>query len=314
MSEFLAWRFIDSGQCRASHNMAIDEAVALFVRRGDVPPTLRLYGWDTASLSLGYFQKTDGIDTDYCRQHDIPVVRRPTGGRAVLHDDELTYSFSVRTDHAPFSEDLLTSYCQISRAFMRALEKMHINAYARQEREKGTVLAQSPLCFQASSYGEIRIDQKKLIGSAQKRWPGCLLQQGSIPYRHNHLVLRNIFGEAQTAALGQITVALKEVQPRLSEGMLKHSITASFEEVFAVRLVRAHLTDEEILLAEHLAQKKYSRDHWTLRREDREKACQELVQTSSSPGQKNRQRERPRTRARDNPAQWTTGSARGEKV
>ncbi len=314
MSEFLEWRFIDSGSRGASHNMAIDEAIARFVRRGDVPPTLRLYGWNTASLSVGYFQKTAGIDTDYCRQHDIPVVRRPTGGRAVLHDDELTYSFSVRTDRAPFSQGLLTSYRQISTAFMRALEKMHIIAYARQEREKGAVLARSPLCFRASSYGEIRIDHKKLIGSAQKRWPDCLLQQGSIPYRHNHPVLRKIFGEAQTAALRQMSVALKEVQPRLSEGMLKHSITAAFEEVFAVRLVRAHLTEEEILLAEYLAQKKYSQDHWTPQREAREVACQELVQISSSPDQRNRRRERPGTQARDNPAQWTTGSAGGEKV
>lgn len=92
------WRLIDSGPCDASYNMALDEAIAVFVRRGRSCPALRLYGWETPSVSLGSFQKLDDIDEEYCSHENIPVVRRPTGGRAVLHGDELTYSFSSKNE------------------------------------------------------------------------------------------------------------------------------------------------------------------------------------------------------------------------
>jgi lipoate-protein ligase A len=90
------WRLIDSGPGDAFYNMALDEAIATGVRKGAAAPTLRLYGWDRPSLTLGCFQKTADINIEYCRSHDIPVVRRPTGGRAILHGDELTYSLSAK--------------------------------------------------------------------------------------------------------------------------------------------------------------------------------------------------------------------------
>lgn len=246
--------------------MALDEAVAAFVRKADVPPTVRLYGWDTASLSLGYFQKTSGMNADYCALHNIPIVRRPTGGRAILHEKELTYSFSVRTDEPPFSKSLLDSYQQISRVFIRAFKKMHIPAYASQEREQGKVLTRSPLCFRSSSYGEIRIGHKKVVGSAQKRWPHGLLQQGSIPFRMNHGALRQIFGQGEADILKNVTAELQEIQPGLSEAALKEAITGSFEQVFGIRLVRSRPTPDETLLAERLEQQKYSQDQWNLRK------------------------------------------------
>jgi lipoate-protein ligase A len=96
------WRFIDTGLCTASYNMALDEAIATAVKRGNSPPTLRLYGWDRPSVSVGYFQNVCDIDSDYCIKKGIPIVRRPTGGRAILHDGEITYSFSVKTDTGVF--------------------------------------------------------------------------------------------------------------------------------------------------------------------------------------------------------------------
>jgi lipoate-protein ligase A len=246
--------------------MALDEAIAVSVRKTGVPPTLRLYGWDRASLSLGYFQKTSGVNTDYCARHDIPIVRRPTGGRAILHEKEITYSVSVRTDVPAFSKSLLESYQQISRVFIRAFKKMHIPAYARQEREQGKVLTGSPLCFRSSSYGEIRIGRKKVVGSAQRRWPHGLLQQGSIPIRVNHGALRQIFGQGEADTLKDGIGALQEIQPGLSEAALKEAIAESFEQEFGIRLVRSHPTPDETLLAERLEEQKYSQDQWNLRR------------------------------------------------
>ena len=93
------WRLINSGTGSASYNMALDEAIAISVRKGGSPPTLRLYSWDMPSVTLGCFQKIRDIDIEYCRDASIPVVRRPTGGRAILHNKELTYSFSAKTDN-----------------------------------------------------------------------------------------------------------------------------------------------------------------------------------------------------------------------
>jgi len=108
------WRFIDTGPCSAAYNMALDEAIAIVVRKDNAPPTLRLYGWDMLSVSIGCFQKISDVDIAYCIEKHIPVVRRPTGGRAILHSNEITYSFSVKTTHRLFSKGLLDSYKKIS--------------------------------------------------------------------------------------------------------------------------------------------------------------------------------------------------------
>jgi lipoate-protein ligase A len=259
------WRLIDSGPCSASHNMAIDEAIATLVRKDCLPPALRLYGWDRPSVSLGCFQRASDIDVGYCEAEDIPVVRRPTGGRAILHDDELTYSFSAGTDRGPFSKGLLDSYKKISAALHLALKKVGVSAESKSQREKGRVLAGSPLCFQSSSYGEILICNKKVVGSAQKRWDDGLLQQGSIPYSYDGERVRRIFGEGRYTALRECAVGLKEVLPHLDDAKFREIISASFEEAFGISLVPAHPSQEESALALELERKKYLLARWNFR-------------------------------------------------
>ncbi|MEW6108526.1 MAG: lipoate--protein ligase family protein [Nitrospirota bacterium] len=259
------WRLIDSGPCRASYNMALDEAIATYVRKGESPPTLRLYAWDMPSLSLGCFQKVSGIDAGYCSEKKIPIVRRPTGGRAILHDDELTYSFSVGTDNDLFSKGILDSYRKISVAFSLAFGKIGIYAESKKQRERGGVLTKSPLCFQSSSFGEILIDNKKAVGSAQKRWNDGLLQQGSIPYLYNAEVMCNIFRTAKTSSLRDCMVGLKEVLPGLKEDEFRKQISASFEETFEVRLVPDRPSQEEVLLAKEFEDRKYLQGSWNFR-------------------------------------------------
>jgi len=245
--------------------MALDEAIATEVRRGAAPPTLRLYGWDRPALTLGCFQKTSGINVEYCRSQDIPVVRRPTGGRAILHGDELTYSFSAGTDRGAFSHGLLDSYKRISKAFSIAFRKIGVTASPKKEREKGRVLSRSPLCFQSSSFGEILTDNKKLLGSAQKRWTNGLLQQGSVPYLSQEEKMAGIFGAEKTAALRDCMKALKEILPLLDEDAFRKAVVSSFEEAFGIRLLQSAPLLEESLLAEELLQRKYLQDHWNLR-------------------------------------------------
>lgn len=260
------WRLIDKGLFTASYNMALDEAIATIIRKGGLPPALRLYGWDRPSLSLGCFQRISDVNIDYCGAKDIPIVRRPTGGRAILHGDELTYSFSARImGRDPFSKGLLDSYKKIGEAFHLAFRKIGVATETKAEREKGRVLAGSPLCFQTSSYGEILIGNKKIVGSAQKRWDDGLLQQGSIPYSYDEERIRNIFGEERYTALRDCTVGLREVLPEFDEGQFREIIISSFEEVFGISFVPALPSREESALARELEREKYLLPRWNSR-------------------------------------------------
>ena len=259
------WRLIDSGPCDAFYNMALDEALATEVRKGAAPPTLRLYGWDRPSLTLGCFQETADINIEYCRSHNIPIVRRPTGGRAILHGDELTYSFSAKTDSGPFSHGLLDSYRRISTAFSMALKKIGVSAESKKKREKDRVLGRSPLCFQSSSYGELLLENKKLVGSAQKRWSDGLLQQGSIPYLSHDEELKGIFGAEKTVSLTNCMKALRDALPLLDEEGFRKAVVSSFEEAFGVRLLLSAPSQEESLLAGELQRRKYLQTDWNFR-------------------------------------------------
>jgi len=260
MSEI--WRLIDSGPCSAAFSMALDEAISRHVREKNQPPTLRFYGWDRPSVSLGRFQKSSDIDLEYCREKNIPVVRRPTGGRAILHGDELTYSFAVRTDTGPFNCGLLESYRLLSEAFLSAFRNAGISAESKERREKGRVLTGSPLCFRTSSYKEILSNNNKLIGSAQRRWKDGLLQQGSIPLSYDRESVRRVFRicspDIQMAGLNESGNAA-EIQ------VLKRLLSEAFEEIFSVSLQASHPSEEELLLAVELQEQKYFQGSWNLR-------------------------------------------------
>ncbi len=258
------WRFIDTGPCRAAYNMALDEAIAREVRKDNAPPTLRLYGWDMPSVSFGCFQKISEVDLDYCKGNNIPIIRRPTGGRAILHNHELTYSFSVKTAQEPFSKGLLDSYRKISKALSLSLSRVGFSPESKLIRE--TRHSKSPLCFQSISYSEISIDRRKVIGSAQKRWPDGLLQQGSIPYTIEESEMQKIFKLESPQGIREAMVGLKDVFPDLNPDTLKEAIKSSFEETFNVRLIPSPLSRKEVLLAQELEAQRYLTPEWNFQR------------------------------------------------
>jgi lipoate-protein ligase A len=254
-----SWRFIESGPCDAAYNMALDEAIASAVRTGEAPPTLRFYGWRRPSVSLGSFQKVTDIDIGYCDTHDVQVVRRPTGGRGLLHGDELTYSFSSKNEGL-FSRGLLESYMHISSAFSSGLEKLGLSVKMKARRETAGNLAKSPLCFQSISYGELTVNGKKLIGSAQKRWGEGFLQQGSIPFQVDYVELASVFkGIAPYAAFA----GLRELVPDLDSEEFKKNLVESFETLFDVSLLQSQLSDQELEQAHYLCLEKYRNLLWT---------------------------------------------------
>ena len=259
------WRFIDSGPCTASYNMALDEAISISVRKGVAPPTLRLYGWDRPSVSLGSFQKATDINEQFCLDNEIPVVRRPTGGRGIFHGSELTYSFSSKNEGF-FSGGLLDSYRRLSTAFKSALEMLGLDVAMKKERESGTTLSRTALCFRSTSYGEISFQGRKLIGSAQKRWKDGLLQQGSLPYAIDEEGTKKVFNLSHDAQVKDRMIGLRDLLPGLDTGKFRETIRVSFEKTFGIRFLCSGPSPEEERLARELETQKYRPPHWNLHR------------------------------------------------
>ena len=164
-----------------AHNMAVDSAIAGAVGAGRQPATLRLYGWRPFCLSLGYGQRAREADTAALRQRGWGLVRRPTGGKAILHGDELTYSLCLPQDHPLASGDIVESYRRLSAGLLRALDLLGLSARANPAREHARSEPDGPVCFLQPSHYEILVDGRKLIGSAQLRRKGVMLQHGTLP-------------------------------------------------------------------------------------------------------------------------------------
>jgi len=178
------WRLILDPPLTGRENMEKDLELMGDVSRGDSPPILRLYRWSPPAVSLGYFQdQEEVVDLKACREAGIDVVRRPTGGRAVLHDHELTYSIIVPEVH-PFINNggVMDAYRAISRGIVTAFNLLNITASLTPEIKGQGGLAPGS-CFDTPSAYEIQVEGKKVVGSAQLRRDGIVLQHGAIIYK-----------------------------------------------------------------------------------------------------------------------------------
>ena len=267
----MEWRLLDSGVNNAFYNMAIDEAVMKASRAALIPPTIRFYQWSPPGLSLGYFQQT-GKEVDWlaCRGYNVDVVRRLTGGRAILHDDELTYSIVLNEDSGILPENVLESYRVISEGIIGALRSLGIEAELKSPRAgQGAPRGFSAACFDAPSWYEVVVEDKKLVGSAQVRRQGVILQHGSIPFTvdADQLFAVLIFpNEGVRDRLKESflkkAIAVKQISPSIAIEDLKKSLVKSWERCFAIKLVSGQLIAEEREWVEELVASKYSQESW----------------------------------------------------
>ena len=174
------WRLIMSGLADGPSNMAVDEAITEAVAAGENPPSLRFYGWQPACLSLGYRQPWTVVDTERCVAAGWDVVRRPTGGRAILHVDELTYSVIAPAGDPRVKGGILESYRRLSEALADGLIMLGL-ASAEAPPDPGTTLPAGLVCFDGPSNYEISHKGRKLVGSAQVRKKNVVLQHGTLP-------------------------------------------------------------------------------------------------------------------------------------
>ncbi len=184
MAELLILR---EGDRSGRYNMARDLALADLVR-SDGQPRLRLYGWSRPTLSLGYGQNPDAFSPDLLGEMGVDLVRRPTGGKAVLHQDEVTYAFIVPTEDLP--GDVRSTYLEIARPLLAALRSLGADVgLAGDPGQPG----RDENCFQQPSWYEIEAGGRKLLGSAQVRHLGVLLQHGALPLSLDYGLWARIF-------------------------------------------------------------------------------------------------------------------------
>jgi lipoate-protein ligase A len=254
--------------------MALDEALLLMQEAGVAPPTLRVYGWSTPTLSLGYAQHTlHEVDLAACHKHGVTVMRRPTGGRAVLHDQEVTYSVVLPTTLPTSSGALTEDYRRLGMALAAALRHLGLDVRLarphRQAHPQHSVA--SPACFAALSRYELSVASKKIVGSAQKRLSHALLQHGSIPLwldRQRLFACLQVPPEQRAALIQEAyttMVAVNEVVPApVSAAVLHDALRLGFTSTLGIELLEASILPEEWRLARELRQSKYATTTWSL--------------------------------------------------
>ncbi|MGF3103620.1 lipoate--protein ligase family protein [Rossellomorea sp. DUT-2] len=273
------WRFIDSGNCSPSYNMALDEALLDWHSEGKIPPTIRFYGWDPATLSIGYFQKVEKeINLDAVKEHSLGFVRRPTGGRGVLHEHELTYSVIVSEEHPEMPKTVTEAYRVISEGILKGFQGLGLEAYfavpkTAEERE-GLKNPRSAVCFDAPSWYELVVEGRKVAGSAQTRQKGVILQHGSILLDLDEDKLFSLFNypsdrvkERMQRAFKNKAVAMNEISSEsVTMDMAKEAFKKGFEEGLNIHLEPYELSEEETQYVVDLAKSRYESDDWNFKR------------------------------------------------
>jgi lipoate-protein ligase A len=265
------WRLLVTPPAHGAWNMAVDEAVLEFAGRGDSLPTLRLYAWEPPCLSLGYAQPFSDVDLPRLQARGWELVRRPTGGRAVLHTDELTYSVMGPLDEPHLAGSLLETYNRLAQALVEALHLIVLPVEI-QERVTGPGTKNtSPVCFEVPSTYEITVDGKKLVGSAQARRKDGILQHGSLPLSGDLARIVQVLAFPDEQARSRAAARLLE-RATTVESALGHPVSwqeaaqafeSAFRSVLRLDLQPIELSPKESARAEVLVSRKYGHPDWT---------------------------------------------------
>ncbi len=272
------WRFIDSGYGDAYSNMAMDEALLLSAIEGHGRPTLRFYGWHPAAVSIGYAQDVNGaVNLAACKKRGLPLIRRPTGGRGVLHQKELTYALVAPQDFFP-DGGVLPTYRIIAEGLVQGLRRLGVAGCLTTPRTRTSPGTRgqngAAACFLASSWYEITVEGRKLIGSAQRRLKGYILQHGSILRAADYEAILELFPAPNAGSSIKLKERIRNKITSLGELLdrelpleyLKQQLREGFAQALAVEFVADEPTAYERQLARRLYEQKYSTPLWNFKR------------------------------------------------
>ena len=253
------FRLLETGFHPAVFNMGLDEAILDSVSQGLCLPTLRFYGWDPPAVSLGYFQGLqEEIDIEACRAFGIDAVRRITGGGAVFHHHEVTYSIVIPLEHPLARASIIDSYRLLLAGIIEGLAELGIQA-------------------EFAPINDIVSAGKKISGNAQTRKNGCILQHGTIIVEVDVDLMFSILRVPQEKTKGKL---IEDIKSRVTSIRRCLSVpdSVSFEELFSTTIAalekgfaralnlsyeRSEPTDLELQNAERLAREKFSNYQWT---------------------------------------------------
>jgi lipoate-protein ligase A len=280
------WRLIKDSYHNGFINMAVDEAIMIAHKNGLVPPTIRFYQWSPPAVSLGYFQDLKKeINVKVCQDIGIDIVRRPTGGKAVLHDQELTYSFIIKENDPLVNDSILETYKKISGGIIRGLSYLGIKAElvplrgklenhlsGRSDKARIHHLDFKSICFSIPSQYEVQVEGKKMVGSAQVRKGGVVLQHGSLLIKLEKDKLFSVFNFPSDQIREKLkskfkATSLEEILKRkIDFSELSNILPRGFEEEFRVKLVESKLTEPEENISKDLLENKYLTYEWNYKR------------------------------------------------
>jgi lipoyl(octanoyl) transferase len=277
------WRLLITPPAPGAWNMAVDEAIATHAGRGDGPPTLRFYQWQPACVSLGRHQPLADIDLDRCAALGYDIVRRPTGGRAILHTDELTYSVAGPQGNPILAGAVLDSYLRLSQGLLAGLAQLGLRVAKAPPTNRAAGDA-GPVCFEVPSAYEIVVPApvgtatsrtpappKKLVGSAQSRRQGWVLQHGTLPLVGDvtRLVDVVVFADEAERAAQRLALAARAATVEATVGRVvgfqeaASALAGGFEDALGIRLEAGELSPVELATAAGLHRAVYGSDDWT---------------------------------------------------
>jgi len=255
--------------------MARDEAISQSVSAGLQPPTLRFYGWTPPAISLGMSQRIAAVEEARCAEAGVGVVRRSTGGLAILHTDEFTYSIALPSGHPIAEGDVLTSYRRISEAIMDGLRRLGVrevqaNKVAKEDKATGPVCFEAPSDYEVVGYAPTPDGPplRKLVGSAQWRRLDGVLQHGSLPL-HGDIgrICTYLRGAPDPARVRRHAATLEEALGRpASWDDVAAAWRCSFAEVLDIDFTPGELSADELARTDALLRTKYAADVWTRRK------------------------------------------------
>ena len=245
--------------------MAVDEAILTGALEGKSPPTIRFFQWQKPSITFGYMVNVDKeLNVDLCRKRDVPFIRRITGGGVVFHGCDITYSIVFPKSLAPETSSPLSSYQLINRIFVRALEKIGIQASLLEDKVEHS----RDVCFVEPTEYDVLYKGKKLIGNAQRRRKEWVLNHGSMlfdtGYRRMANLIANLDNPVET--FSKNSISLQEILRGLTREKVISAIIHQFENDLGIKLTQSDLINDESSLASKLNDKKYSTEEWNMER------------------------------------------------